>query len=50
MRRVTQIALGVIASFGGFVDTDELVFNTGAGAHFGYALLWTLMIVVIAFC
>jgi Mn2+/Fe2+ NRAMP family transporter len=47
MKRITQIALGVIASFGGFVDTDELVFNTGAGAHFGYALLWALVIGVL---
>jgi Mn2+/Fe2+ NRAMP family transporter len=47
VKRVTQIALGVIASFGGFVDTDELVFNTGAGAHFGYALLWALVIGVL---
>lgn len=47
MSRITQIALGVIASFGGFVDTDELVFNTGAGSHFGYALLWALVVGVL---
>jgi manganese transport protein len=47
MRRISQIALGVIASFGGFVDTDELVFNTGAGAHFGFGLLWALLVGVI---
>lgn len=47
MSRITQLALGVIASFGGFVDTDELVFNTGAGSHFGYALLWALVLGVV---
>ncbi len=47
MKRISQVALGVIASFGGFVDTDELVFNTGAGAHFGYTLLWALVIGVL---
>lgn len=47
MKRITEIALGVIAAFGGFVDTDELVFNTGAGARFGYALLWALLIGII---
>lgn len=47
MNRIAQIALGVIAAFGGFVDTDELVFNTGAGAHFGFRLLWALAIGVI---
>jgi manganese transport protein len=47
MKRISQIALGIIASFGGFVDTDELVFNTGAGAHFGFALMWALVVGVI---
>lgn len=47
MNRITQVALGVIASFGGFVDTDELVFNSGAGAHFGYTLLWALVVGVL---
>jgi Mn2+/Fe2+ NRAMP family transporter len=47
VKRLSQVALGIIASFGGFVDTDELVFNTGAGAHYGYALLWALVVGIV---
>src|SRR3982750_2871238 len=42
-----QIALGVVAALGGFVDIGELVFNTQAGAAFGYQLLWTVPIGVV---
>jgi manganese transport protein len=37
---VFQIALGIIAAIGGFVDIGDLVFNVQAGAIFGYGLLW----------
>jgi manganese transport protein len=45
--KVLQIALGVVAALGGFVDIGELVFNSQAGAEFGYQLLWTVPIGVI---
>jgi Mn2+/Fe2+ NRAMP family transporter len=44
---VFQVALGVIAAIGGFVDIGELVFNTQAGAQFGYLLLWAVVVGVI---
>jgi manganese transport protein len=47
LRKVLQIALGVVAALGGFVDIGELVFNTQAGAVFGYQLLWTVPIGVV---
>ena len=47
MKKALQIALGVVAALGGFVDIGELVFNTQAGATFGYQLLWTVPIGVI---
>jgi len=40
MKIVLQIALGLIAAIGGFVDIGDLVFNTQAGATYGYSLLW----------
>ena len=40
MKAVFQIALGVIAAIGGFVDIGDLVFNTQAGATLGYSALW----------
>ena len=47
MKKVLQIALGVVAAFGGFVDIGELVFNVQAGAVFGYQLLWVVPIGVL---
>jgi manganese transport protein len=47
VRKVFQIALGIVAALGGFVDIGELVFNTQAGGQFGYQLLWTVPIGVV---
>jgi Mn2+/Fe2+ NRAMP family transporter len=44
---VLQIALGIIAAIGGFVDIGDLVFNVQAGAHFGYDLLWAVPVGVL---
>jgi manganese transport protein len=44
---VFQIALGIIAAIGGFVDIGDLVFNVQAGAIFGYGLLWAVVVGVI---
>ena len=45
--KVFQIALGILAAIGGFVDIGDLVFNVSAGATFGYQLLWVVVIGVI---
>jgi Mn2+/Fe2+ NRAMP family transporter len=45
--KVFQIALGIIAAIGGFVDIGDLVFNVQAGARFGYQLLWAVPIGVV---
>jgi manganese transport protein len=42
-----QIALGILAAIGGFVDIGDLVFTTQAGAHFGYQLLWAVVVGVV---
>ena len=47
MKKYVQIALGIIAALGGFVDIGELVFNPQAGATFGYKTLWTEPVAVI---
>jgi manganese transport protein len=44
VKKVLQIALGVLAAVGGFVDIGELVFNVQAGALFGYQLLWSVVV------
>jgi manganese transport protein len=47
VRKVLQIALGILAAIGGFVDIGDLVFTTQAGAAFGYELLWAVVVGVI---
>ena len=47
MKKLLQIALGIVAAVGGFVDIGELVFNTQAGADFRFRLLWAVVVGVI---
>jgi manganese transport protein len=42
--KIFQVALGVLAAIGGFVDIGDLVFNAQAGATFGYQLLWMVVV------
>jgi len=42
-----QIALGILAAIGGFVDIGDIVFATTAGATFGYELLWATVLGVV---
>lgn len=44
MKKLFGLALGIIASLGGFVDIGDLVFGSQAGAKFGYSLLWALAV------
>jgi manganese transport protein len=45
--KIFQVALGILAAIGGFVDIGDLVFNVSAGATFGDQLLWVVVIGVI---
>jgi Mn2+/Fe2+ NRAMP family transporter len=47
MSKVLGLALGILAAIGGFVDIGDLVFNTAAGATFGYQLVWVIPIGVV---
>jgi Mn2+/Fe2+ NRAMP family transporter len=47
VKGVLQIALGVIAAIGGFVDIGDLVFNTQAGASVGTPALWATPVGVL---
>ena len=44
MSKVFQIALGILAAIGGFVDMGDIVFNVAAGATFGYELAWAVVL------
>jgi len=45
--KVLGLALGILAAIGGFVDIGDLVFNTAAGATFGYQLMWVIPVGVV---
>jgi Mn2+/Fe2+ NRAMP family transporter len=45
--KLLGLALGILAAIGGFVDVGDLVFNTAAGAAFGYQLVWVIPIGVV---
>jgi Mn2+/Fe2+ NRAMP family transporter len=47
VKKIFQIALGILAAIGGFVDIGDLVFNSQAGATFGYQILWAIPIGVL---
>jgi Mn2+/Fe2+ NRAMP family transporter len=47
VKTLLNIALGVIAAIGGFVDIGDLVFNAQAGASVGYPALWALPVGVL---
>jgi manganese transport protein len=47
MNSIFKVALGILAAIGGFVDIGDLVFNVAAGAEFGFALLWVVVVGVV---
>jgi manganese transport protein len=44
MKKIFEIALGILAAIGGFVDIGDIVFNVAAGAMFQYQLLWAVVL------
>ena len=47
VKKFFSLALGILAAIGGFVDIGDLVFNTQAGAEFGFQLIWAVIVGVI---
>jgi manganese transport protein len=47
VKKLLQVALGILAAIGGFVDIGDLVFNTQAGAAFGFQLIWAVIVGVV---
>jgi Mn2+/Fe2+ NRAMP family transporter len=42
MKKVFEIALGIVTSIGGFLEIGSLVTSAQAGAQFGYRLTWAI--------
>jgi manganese transport protein len=47
VKKILQVALGILAAIGGFVDIGDLVFNVEAGAKFQFQLLWVVVVGVV---
>lgn len=50
MKRVFEVALGVLTAIGGFVDIGDLVFNAQVGARFGMSLALVTVLGVFGIC
>jgi len=47
VKKLLEVALGILTAVGGFVDIGDLVAATATGARFGLALAWVLVVGVI---
>jgi Mn2+/Fe2+ NRAMP family transporter len=50
VKRFFAFTLGILTAIGGFVDIGDLVASSLAGARFGLALAWVLVLGVIGIC
>ncbi|MFF4892435.1 NRAMP family divalent metal transporter [Micromonospora chersina] len=50
MRKLLAATLGVLSAIGGFVDIGDLVAASQAGARFGMAHAWVLLVGVVGIC
>ncbi|OKI66867.1 NRAMP family divalent metal transporter [Micromonospora sp. CB01531] len=50
MRKLLAATLGVLSAIGGFVDIGDLVAASQAGARFGMAHAWVLVVGVLGIC
>src|SRR6266511_267462 len=50
VKRFIQVALGILTAIGGFVDIGDIVANAEAGARFGIAHAWVLLLGVVGIC
>jgi Mn2+/Fe2+ NRAMP family transporter len=50
VKKVFEVALGILTAIGGFVDIGDLVTNAQVGARFGLSLGWVVVAGVIGIC
>jgi Mn2+/Fe2+ NRAMP family transporter len=50
VKRLFAVALGILTAIGGFVDIGDIVANAEAGARFGIAHAWVLLVGVVGIC
>jgi Mn2+ and Fe2+ transporters of the NRAMP family len=47
MKKIIQVALGIVTGIGGFLEIGSVSTSVTAGAAFGYQLIWALIVGVI---
>jgi Mn2+/Fe2+ NRAMP family transporter len=50
MRRLLEVALGILTAIGGFVDIGDIVANAETGGRFGMSLAWVVVVGVVGIC
>jgi Mn2+/Fe2+ NRAMP family transporter len=50
VKRLLEVALGILTAIGGFVDIGDLVFNAQVGARFGMSLALVTVLGVLGIC
>jgi len=50
VKKIFEVALGILTAIGGFVDIGDLVFNAQAGARFGMSLGLVVVFGVVGIC
>jgi len=50
VKKLLAVALGVLTAIGGFVDIGDLVASSQAGARFGLAHAWVIVLGVVGIC
>jgi Mn2+/Fe2+ NRAMP family transporter len=50
VKKIFEVALGILTAIGGFVDIGDLVFNAQVGARFGMSLAVVTMLGVVGIC
>jgi Mn2+/Fe2+ NRAMP family transporter len=50
VKRLFAVTLGILTAIGGFVDVGDFVASSQAGARFGMALAWVLVVGVVGIC
>lgn len=50
MKKVFEVALGILTAIGGFVDIGDLVVNAQVGARFGLSLALVVVVGVVGIC
>ena len=47
MRKIFNLALGIVTSIGGFVEVGSISTSVQAGAEFGFSLLWAIAVATL---